>query len=168
MSGEIVTKSAVSVTEMARMVGLSRARFYQLVKAGTFPAPDQEPNTGRPFFSEEKQRICLEVRRRNCGINGRAILFYSRRRDFGQAVQLTGRHKTKQPGTQPRTKATSQYADLIDGLAALNVSATATQVEQLVKELFPTGTTGIDQGEVLKAVFLRLRRQDSGGNETKS
>jgi hypothetical protein len=169
MNGDIVTKSAVSVTEMARMVGLSRARFYQLVKAGTFPAPEVEPNTGRPFYSEDKQRTCLEVRRRNCGIDGKPILFYSRRRDFGQTsqVQLTGRHKTKQPGAQSKPKATSQYADLIDGLAALNVTATAAQVEQVVKELYPTGTAGIDQGEVLKAVFLRLRRQDSGGSEGK-
>jgi hypothetical protein len=167
MNGDIVTKSAVSVTEMARMVGLSRARFYQLVKAGTFPTPDVEPNTGRPFFSEEKQRICLEVRRRNCGINGRAILFYSRRRDFGQTVQLTGNHKAKASARPARPKATSQYADLIDGLAALNVPATAAQVEQVVKELYPSGTDGIDQGEVLKAVFLRLRRQDSGGSESK-
>ncbi len=165
MNGDIVTKTAVSITEMARMVGLSRARFYQLVKAGTFPAPDVEPNTGRPYYSEEKQRTCLEVRRRNCGIDGKPILFYSRRRDFGQTsqVQLTGRHKTK----QPKPKATSQYADLIDGLAALNVTATAAQVEAVVLELYPTGTDGIDQGELFKAVFQRLHRQDSGGSASK-
>lgn len=170
MNGDIVTKSAVSVTEMARMVGLSRARFYQLVKAGTFPAPDQEPNTGRPFFSEEKQRICLDVRRRNCGIDGKPILFYSRRRDFGQTsqVQLTGRHKAKQPGTQSRPKdATNPYADLIDHLAQVKVIVTATQVEAVVKELFPEGTEGIDPGEVFLAVHKRLRRQDSGGSESK-
>ena len=33
------TKVAVSVAEMARMVGLSRARFYQLRRAGVFPTP---------------------------------------------------------------------------------------------------------------------------------
>ncbi len=32
-----VHKSAVSVSEMARMVGLSRARFYQLMTEGVFP-----------------------------------------------------------------------------------------------------------------------------------
>lgn len=166
MNGDIVTKTAVSVTEMARMVGLSRARFYQLVKAGTFPAPDVEPNTGRPFFSEEKQRLCLEVRRRNCGIDGKPVLFYSRRRDFGHnnQVQLTGRHKTK----QPKPKATTNpYADLIDHLAQVKVIVTAAQVEAVVKENFPEGTEGIDQGEVLKAVFQRLRRQDSGGSASK-
>jgi transposase len=84
MADNIVTKSAVSVTEMARMVGLSRARFYQLVRRGTFPSADQDAVTGRPCYFEEKQRQVLEVRRRNCGVDGTPILFYSRRRDLGQ------------------------------------------------------------------------------------
>ena len=84
MSDNIVTKSAVSVTEMARMVGLSRARFYQLVRRGTFPPADQDAVTGRPCYFEEKQRQVLEVRRRNCGVDGKPLLFYSRRRDLGQ------------------------------------------------------------------------------------
>src|SRR5271170_538767 len=84
MTENIVTKSAVSVTEMARMVGLSRARFYQLVRRGTFPPADQDAITGRPCYFEERQRQVLEVRRRNCGVDGKPLLFYSRRRDFGQ------------------------------------------------------------------------------------
>lgn len=35
MADNIVTKSAVSVTEMAKIVGLPRARFYQLIRRGT-------------------------------------------------------------------------------------------------------------------------------------
>src|SRR5580658_10424153 len=83
MSDDIVNKIVVSVTDLARMTGLSRARFYQLVRAGTFPAPDREANTGRPCYGEDKQRLCLEVRRRNCGINGKPVLFYSRRLNAG-------------------------------------------------------------------------------------
>src|SRR5262245_11463174 len=79
MSGE--TKAIVTVTEMPRMVGLSRARFYQLVRAGTFPAPVYQ--AGRPVYPEELQGICLEVRRRNCGIDGKPVLFYSRRLTSG-------------------------------------------------------------------------------------
>src|SRR5262245_65689935 len=74
------TKAAVSVSEMARMVGLSRARFYQLVEAGVFPAPVYDVSTRRPMYVEELQTACLEVRRRNCGVNGKPVLFYSRGR----------------------------------------------------------------------------------------
>lgn len=152
MAGDIVTKSAVSVTEMARMVGLSRARFYQLVKKGTFPPADEDSATKRPCYLEEKQRQILEARRRNCGVDGKPILFYSRRRDLGQKKAMP------QP---PKQSKNNQYADIIDGLAALNVDATASQVEPIIKELFPQGIAGVDQGELIKAVFLWIRRQNS-------
>lgn len=155
MSENIVTKSAVSVTEMARMVGLSRARFYQLVRGGTFPVADQDEITQRPFFSEDKQRQILEARRRNCGVNGKAILFYSRRRDLGSV-------KVARP-TKPQPK-NNQFIELLDGLGALGVSINVAQVEPLVKELFPQGTEGVDQGEIIRAVFLSIRRQNSAGS----
>lgn len=157
MNDNIVTKSAVSVTEMARMVGLSRARFYQLVRRGTFPPADEDPLTKRPFYSEEKQRLILEARRRNCGVDGKAILFYSRRKDFGQ---------TKAPPrpTKPKTK-NDQDAYLIDGLGSLGVNVTASQVEPLVKELFPNGTDGTEPGEIIRAVFLLFRRKNKGSGK---
>src|SRR5207253_1219686 len=102
MSENIVTKSVVSVTEMARMVGLSRARFYQLVKRGTFPPVDLDPVSNRPCYFEEKQRQVLDARRRNQGVDGKLVLFYSRRRDFGQ---------TKAAPRAAKPKIDNQYAD---------------------------------------------------------
>lgn len=155
MSDGNVSKLVVSVSEMARMVGLSRARFYQLVRSGTFPPPDREPVTGRPCYGEEKQRTCLEVRRRNCGIDGKAVLFYSRRRDAGEK-------KSKQ--AKPKLEAQKKdMTTLLGGLNALGLTtATAAQVEEVTKQLYPSGTAGIDQGEVLKGVFLEIRRRHSG------
>jgi len=72
------TKAIVSVAEMARMVGLSRARFYQLIRAGTFPQPLYDLRTRRPNYPEELQRVVIEARRRNCGVDGRPVLFYAR------------------------------------------------------------------------------------------
>ena len=68
------TKAAVTVAEMARMVGLSRSRFYQLIGT-SFPQPARQPGTNRPIYTEALQKICLEVRRRNCGIDGQPVLF---------------------------------------------------------------------------------------------
>lgn len=157
MSNEFVVKSAISITEMARAVGLSRARFYQLIRRGTFPPPDKEPISGRPCYFEEGQCRCLEVRRRNCGIDGKPVLFYSRRRDFG-----AGKRKPSKAKLEPKGK---DIAALVDGLNALGLTtATATQVEQVIRELYPNGTAGIDQGVVLKAVFLEIRRRNSSGS----
>src|SRR4051794_40754034 len=77
------TKAVVTVSEMARMVGLSRARFYQLQKAGVFPEPVYQ--AGRPVYTEEQQNICLEVRRKNRGVTGEPVLFYARRRGIAPA-----------------------------------------------------------------------------------
>lgn len=153
MTDNIVTKSVVSVTEMARMVGLSRARFYQLVRRGTFPAADHDTVSNRPCYFEEKQRQILEVRRRNCGVDGKPLLFYSRRRDLGQPKALPRPAKPK--------AACSQYDHLIDGLRKLKVIVTVAQVEPLVKELAPHGIEKADLGQLIGAVYRRLDRQNS-------
>ena len=48
------------------------------------------------------------------------------------------------------------------GLNALGLTtATAAQVQRITEELYPKGTAAIDHAEVLRAVFLRLRSQNS-------
>ena len=155
MFSNSATKTAVSVTEMASMMGLSRARIYQLIRKGKLPTPDIEEGSKRPFFNEEKQQQCLEVRRRNCGIDGKPIMFYAKRRDAGVSRKKVERTKS----------APTQHADLIDHLGVMGITATAAQVDAVVKELFPTGTTGKPQEEVFRAVFLRIRSQNSAGND---
>jgi hypothetical protein len=155
MSVEEPTKAAVSVAEMARMVGLSRARFYQLQKAGVFPQPERNEETGRPFYTEELQKVCLEVRRRNFGVNGKAVLFYARRTPVAPA--------TPKPRKDKATKKQDQHTALIDALKSLGLaSVTAAQVGLAVKELYPQGTSGVDEADLVRAVFLFLRRKDSG------
>jgi hypothetical protein len=155
---ETQTKAAVSVAEMARMVGLSRARFYQLAGT-TFPWPRYDVATRRPFFDEELQAACLEVRRRNCGIDGKPVLFYARR---PLAAPVPGRKPKKAAASDDR------HADLLDGLKSLGlVAVTVAQVAEAVKELYPNGVPTDADGEVLRAVFLYLRRQNSRDNVRK-
>jgi hypothetical protein len=152
------TKAIVTVSEMARMCGLSRARFYQLQKAGVFPAPLYDVVTHRPIYDEELQKVCLEVRRKNCGANGKPVLFYPRYRSSVPS-------KPKKQSGPPINKAKDNIAALLDGLNSLGLTtATAAQVEAVTKELYPAGTNGTDRGEVLRVVFLELRRRHSAGN----
>src|SRR5689334_21388511 len=81
MNQQLHPKAVATVRDVARMVGLSPARFYQLQKSGVFPMPVYDVNTRRPVYTEEQQRQCLDVRRRNCGVNGKPVLFYARRID---------------------------------------------------------------------------------------
>jgi hypothetical protein len=139
------------------MVGLSRQRFHQLVQAGVFPQPQRDEASGRPYYDEPTQQQCLEVRRRNCGVNGQVVLFYARRLGATPA-------KSKAPKPKPEVRGKGVSA-LVDGLNALGLTtATAAQVQRVTEELYPQGTVGIDQGEVLRFVFLYLKRQNSAEN----
>ena len=102
------------------------------------------------------QLVCLEVRRRNCGINGKPVLFYAKR---FTPEPMKGR-------VRPATAAPKKdVAALMAGLNSLGLTtATAAQVEAITKELYPAGTHGKDQGEVLRAVFLRIRSQNTADN----
>ena len=158
MSVQIMSKTAVSVAEMARLVGLSRARFYQLMNEGVFPSPVYDVATRRPYFTAEMQHICLEVRKKNCGMNGRPILFYCPRHPLGQASRPIKKTKVV-------PKQNNQYVELLDALRSLGLeSITAAQVEPVVKELFPGGIQNLETGEVIRSVFLRLKRRDTGDN----
>lgn len=137
------TKEAVSVAEMSRMVGLSRARFYQLI-GSAFPHPVYDVETRRPFYGEESQRVCLEVRRRNCGIDGKPILFYARHAP--KAVQKGRTAGVRNPNVE-----------LLEGLKGLGVVATSKQVEAALNSVCPAGTKHVDQAQVLRSVFIRLK-----------
>jgi hypothetical protein len=151
------TKAVVSVAEMARMVGLSRARFYQLIGTA-FPWPVYSVSTRRPFYDEKMQELCLEVRRRNYGIDGKPVLFYARRPVA--SVPIRQPNKPKPPK--------ENHADLIDGLKGLGlVTVTAAQVAEAVKKLYPQGVDGTAGGEVLRTLFLHLRRQNTKDNVEK-
>ncbi len=144
-----VTKAAVSVSEMARMVSMSRARFYQLIEQGVFPKPEYELSTSRPFYGEEAQTSCLDVRRRNLGINGRPVLFYPTRT---MATAVKRPSKTKPRPTNP-------HVDLIDSLACLGLPVSAQQVESAIRDCYPSGLVD-DQGVVVRTLFLHLKRQN--------
>jgi hypothetical protein len=124
------------------------------VEAGVFPPPLYRIETRRPFFNQDMQEICLEVRRKNCGINGRPVLFYARR--LGTPI-------TKVKTTPPKNS--HKHADLIEGLHALGLTTvTCSDVAAAIQQNFPNGKSGVDDETVLRRVFLHLKRQDSSDN----
>lgn len=149
-------KVGVTVNEMARMTGLSRSRFYQLIGT-TFPEPSRD-GSGRPFYTEEQQRVCLEVRRRNCGVDGRMILFYFRRRTT--KVVAIRRH------AQPKQAPVAEYVEIVTSVQALGLTtATAAQVGDVIRQMYPSGVAGIDPGQVIRAVFLAIKQQDTSKSQ---
>lgn len=141
-------KAACSVSEMASLVGLSRARFYELVDRGVFLPPVYSLSTQRPMYLRHMQQRNLEVKEEQIGINGDFILFYERR-------------TTPQPRSSGRR--TDHHRNLADRLLpqvrALGLPhATAEGVRRALRDGFPDGVNDTDDQEALRAVIRRLRR----------
>ena len=150
-------KKAISVAEMARLVGLSRTRFYQLV-GSAFPHPRYDLATKRPYYTPELQQICLDVRRSNLGIDGKPVLFHRRQ----------GEVSPVRPERSKRKPDDNRYKDLLGGLRSLGLAGvTVVDVEKALKELHVSDPALKDNGGLLKAVFLRLKGQDVSATSPK-
>lgn len=147
------SRSIVNVSQMARMVGLSRQRFWQLACEGVFLMPIYDIRTKRPFYDEKMQETNLRVRQMNFGLNNRPILFYARRPSDPRTNETT-------PTRAKVAKPTLKHESLIDGLKQLGIaSVTSAQVESAITALYPVGQPS-DEGEVLRTIFVHLMRRD--------
>jgi hypothetical protein len=158
-------KEIVTVAEMARMCGLSRSRFYGLVKDGIMPQPSRHPETQRPFYSREQQEQCLLVRKTNCGINGKPILFYAQRVTISNRIATPRRPRTARR-SQPTVTTDPVILELQHGLEQLGLADVAEpKIRAALVEVYPDGHEGVPMPQLLMTVFRRLReRQDSQDN----
>jgi hypothetical protein len=142
-------ESVCSVVEMARAVGLSRARFHHLIKAGVFPPPVYDIDTRRPMYSLSLQRMCLQIRNTCIGFDGQAIRFNTPR---------------KARRTSPSHRNTGSLGYLVDILGGLGVRAVERDIAEAVKVLYPKGLPqGTIEASVIQNVQHYLR-----GNRKKS
>ena len=139
-------KAVVSVVAMADMLGLSKSRFYALIQSGIFPQPVRHESCKRPVFDADLQQKCLEIRQTGIGHNGEPVLFNRKRRKPTQPKPRQDHHPISE-----------EHAELVEALKSLGLTATAEEVQATVGELFPSGCSGIDKGEVVRRVFLHLR-----------
>lgn len=151
-ASDSTTKAVVSVTEMARMCGLSRSHFHALVKSGVMPWPIYCLFTRRPMYTRELQAECLAVKASNIGIDGRYVVFYSPREESSTGGNPRPRRATAPPDA---------HESLIEGLRALGMAAiTPAQVESALAQCFPAGVNGTDEGVVLRTAWQYLRRSN--------
>jgi hypothetical protein len=155
MTVEQSPQSYLSCAAVARRLGLSRQRFWQLRKEGVFPKPQVDAETGRPFYSDEQLELCMDLRKRNVGLNGKVVLFYSARSTVILPTP-TGKKKRKNKVSK------NQHQPVIDSLKTLGIaSVTDAQIDSAIAELFPNGNENADQGELVRAIFLYLQRKNS-------
>lgn len=145
MTKDVATqrRSICSVTELARQLGLSRTRFYQLQKLGIFPMPLYCVHTRRPFYPLELQIRCLQTRRTGIGHNGRTILFYSKRKST-----------SKKPGNQ----SDKLHTEISDILRQMGLNVSIDTIKTALKHIYPEGLPpDMEEGLIIRDLFRHLK-----------
>jgi hypothetical protein len=152
--------TVLSVSQMAKVLQISRARFYQCLAAGYFLKPQYTEETRRPYYTAEMAEANLNAKRTNVGVNGKICLFYHPRSDsFSPTPKISGPKTTKEKTDK------NAYADLMEGLAALGLSGiTSSQIQSALSHCYPDGYQNIAEGEVLKSLYLYIKCQNSTDN----
>jgi hypothetical protein len=153
-------KVGVSITEMSKMLGFSRSRCYQLIEAEILFPPVYDTETHRPFFPPEIQQKNLEIRKRNCGMNGKPILFYARRFATEPVIKKLPARKAKS-----KTQKDSTIERLMNDLKSLGIDCpNPVHIASALKFCFPAGINQVAEPEVLRSVYRYLKRQNTNDN----
>ena len=148
-ASDVTTKVAITVSEMADLCRISRSRFYELMKAGVFPKPVQHPSSMRPLYDLDLIAKCLEIRATGQGLTG-PVLFNRKPKNTGQ------------PKPKPQRLVKTQSVDpaieaIVDAVKALGLTTMPQAVCDAVATLYPSGISGVEQGEVIRKAFLFLQ-----------
>ena len=96
-------QTVVSVAGMAKLVGLSRQRFHQLMTEGVFPSPVYDIRTRRPHYTEEMQRSAWRLgKKRRHQRSGGAFLCPSSRYAHPKKTNQTPRVRFAHENPQTR------------------------------------------------------------------
>lgn len=136
------------------VLGMSRARLYELIDRGAMPHPCYCLRSRRPIFNREQQEQALAVRQHGVGIDGQPVIFYRRQANSPSPLPRSGRRAT-------RASDQSRHVDLVSGLRALGVEADEGTVASAVAECLPGGVNGQQESEVLRVLFRHLRRRET-------
>lgn len=122
-----------TVTQVARKLRLSRARFYQLMNDGVFPPPAYCPWTRKPMYPSRLLEACIRTRNTGIGFNGQAVRFYAPRR-------------TQNPD--------SEHTRIAAILREIGVAATPAQVKAALRRIkSPTTGESHADAETIRALL---------------
>lgn len=160
MTEELIPEN-VSINQLCKLMGVSRSRFYQLLNDKFLLPPIYSLDSKRPFYTRDMAEKNLSVIKNNMGLNGNVCLFYHTNRRTGSAMK-----PTKSKVQKKKTFSESQHhQDLIEGLSCLGLNdIKISQIDAVLKQIYPKGVQNTDEGEVLKAVYRVIVKQNLQDN----
>jgi hypothetical protein len=133
-----------TIPELAKKLGLSRARFYQLQKKGVFPKPLYS-GPKRPYYPPDLQQKCIEIRKTGIGYNEKAIVFNKSRKKKYQGLQSWSEHK---------------YEELTDALKQMGLNVSPHKVKKTVMTRYPEGVPAhVNKGTVIGELFRHFTQR---------
>ena len=159
--GKMTTEAAreyMSVTEMAERLGMSRSNLYTLIERGILLPPIYLTSNRQPIYSRSVAERNILVKNTGIAINGQPTKFYRRR---GVQSSSQSRRVSHRSIGQRRTRTSpgSILPSLVADLKSLGLNTvTEDAVTAALAELFPSGTAGVAEGDVIRSIYRRLRR----------
>lgn len=138
-------KPIVSINEICRMLQLSRSRYYQLIESGFLPKPFIDVRSKRPYYDQELQQKCLDIRESGIGANKAILLFYSpRKKDESKASK---KRKLKDSASQ-------EFAETLN---SMGLDCSEKEAAAALTELYPNGTKDVETGLIIRELYRHLK-----------
>ena len=117
--------------------------------------PIYDVRTRRPFYDADMIEQNLQARHRNCGVNGKPLMFYAAR-PSSTILRRSGNGKSRKSVQKPSV---SRHVGLIESLKSLGLQGVNDeQVEAALQAGFPDDLgVSEDEGTRLRAVYRHLR-----------
>jgi len=138
-----------TINQVCEELGLSRSRIYQLIGTA-FPQPVYLVGNRRPAFTGQQLQRMLEVRRSGIGMDGRAILFYAKRKP-----STTKRTPSRKQQKRPRR---SRHSHLVEALEQLGLKNVSEQDIGRAIESCRQGDDQLEEAELISRVFRFLKK----------
>lgn len=138
-------KAVYSVVEVAALCLLSKSQFHVHIRSKVFPPPIQSESCKRPYYTHELACKCVEIRRTGIGFSGQIVLFNRK------SKKTTSSEKAASP------PAPVAPPEIVEAVRSLGLSVTTDVVAAAIEQLFPSGLAGLDQGDVIRKLFLHLQ-----------
>ena len=148
----------INVSTMAKLLGLSRSRLYQLTDLGVLLKPVYLIANKRPVYTREMAICNLGVKQSNVGINGEIVMFYS-----ALISNPVAKSKTIiQKSTKHKVASSGKHNEFIDALESLGLeNITSSQIDSAIHKCFPDGTENISEDNILTEIFRYLNCQNT-------
>jgi len=131
-----------SIGDVCEILGLSKSRFYALLRDGIFPEPMRNPSNNRPVFNSEQTEMCRHVLRTHIGVNGKPW--------------TPNRKKKTAARTSAKTK--NAHEGRIVALAGFGITTSAGDIDKVLESL-PDGGKGMDEAALILKLSTILRNK---------